>query len=96
MLHVVDEVLNSFSKKNVDYITFITSLFVVIGIAFFILYDAENTSILIQNYRNSAISIFGPIFLILTPLCFVFVIILSVSKLGNYKLGGNEAETEPI
>ena len=44
MLHAVDEVLNSFSKKNVDYITFITSLFVVIGIAFFILYDAENNA----------------------------------------------------
>lgn len=94
MLHTVDEILNSFSKKNVDYITFITSLFVVIGIAFFILYDAENTAILIQNYKNSVISVFGPIFLILTPLCFLFVLILSISKLGNYKLGGNEAETE--
>ena len=94
MLPVMDEFLNNFSKKNVDYITFITSLLVVIGIAFFILYDAENTSILIQNYKNSAISVFGPIFLILTPLCFFFVIILSASKLGNYKLGGNEAETE--
>ena len=55
MLHAVDEVLNSFSKKNVDYITFLTSLLIVIGLAFFILHDAGNTAILIQNYRNSAI-----------------------------------------
>ena len=94
MLHSMEEVFNSFSKKNVDYITFTTSLLVVIGIAFFILYDAENTAILIQSYRNSAISVFGPAFLILTPLCFVFVLYISASKLGNYKLGGNDAETE--
>ena len=78
MLHVVDEVLKSFSKKNVDYITFITSLFVVIGLAFFILHDAENTAILIQNYKDSVISVFGPVYLILTPFCFVFVLYLSL------------------
>ena len=52
MLHIMDEFFNSFSKKNVDYITFVTSLVVVIGIAFFILYNAESTAILIETIRT--------------------------------------------
>ena len=86
MLHSLEEFFNSFSKKNVDYITFVTSLVVVIGIAFFILYNAESTAILIEDYKNSVISVFGPIFLILTPLSFMFVLYLAFSKYGKYKL----------
>ena len=91
MLHTMDEILNSFNKKNVDYITFITSLVVVIGIAFFILYNSDNTAILIENYKDSVISVFGPIYLILTPLCFIFMLYIALSHYGKYKLGGNEA-----
>ncbi len=94
MLHTMDEVFNSFNKKNVDYITFVTSLVVVIGIAFFILYNAESTAILIEDYKNSVISVFGPIYLILTPICFIFMLYIAFSKYGKYKLGGNEARTE--
>ena len=94
MLHTMDEVFNSFNKKNVDYITFVTSLVVVIGIAFFILYNSENTAILIENYKDSVISVFGPIYLILTPLCFIFMLYIALSHYGKYKLGGNEAKTE--
>jgi len=94
MLHGLEEFFNSFSKKNVDYITFVTSLVVVIGIAFFILYNAESTAILIEDYKNSVISVFGPIFLILTPLSFMFVLYLAFSKYGKYKLGGKEVNTE--
>ena len=90
----MDEFFNSFSKKNVDYITFVTSLVVVIGIAFFILYNAESTAILIEDYKNSVITVFGPIYLILTPLCFIFMLYIALSKYGRYKLGGNEAKTE--
>ena len=57
MLHAMEEIFNSFNKKNVDYITFVTSLVVVIGIAFFILYNAEQTAILIEGYKDSVISI---------------------------------------
>ena len=94
MLHTMDEIFNSFNKKNVDYITFVTSLVVVIGIAFFILYNSENTAILIENYKDSVISVFGPIYLILTPLCFIFMLYIALSHYGKYKLGGNEAKTE--
>ena len=52
MLHTMDEIFNSFNRKNVDYITFVTSLIVVIGIAFFILFNAEHTAILIENYKE--------------------------------------------
>jgi len=55
MLHTMDEVFNSFNKKNVDYITFVTSLVVVISIAFFILYNTESSAILIEDYKNSVI-----------------------------------------
>ena len=88
MLHIMDEVFNSFNKKNVDYITFVTSLVVVIGIAFFILYNAEQTAILIEGYKESVISIFGPIYLLLTPLCFIFMLYLAFSKYGRYIIGG--------
>tara|TARA_B100001123_G_scaffold93199_1_gene107288 strand:+ start:5359 stop:6882 length:1524 start_codon:yes stop_codon:yes gene_type:complete len=90
----MNEVLASFSRKNVDYITFITSFVVVIGIAFFILYNAESTAALIEDYKNSVISLFGPIYLILTPLCFVFMLYIAFSKYGRYKLGGNNAKPE--
>ena len=94
MLHSLEEFFNSFSKKNVDYITFITSLVVVIGIAFFILYNAEKTAILIEGYKDSVISIFGPIYLLLTPVCFIFMLYLALSKYGRYIIGGMEAKPE--
>jgi len=94
MLHTMNEIFNSFNKKNVDYITFVTSLVVVVGIAFFILYNAESTAKLIKDYKNSVISIFGPIYLILTPLCFIFMLYIALSKYGRYRLGGIEAKSE--
>ena len=94
MLHTMDEIFNSFNRKNVDYITFVTSLIVVIGIAFFILFNAEHTAILIENYKESVISIFGPMYLILTPLCFIFMLYIAFSKYGRYKLGGSEVKAE--
>ena len=84
MLYVMEEIFNSFNRKNVDYITFVTSLVVVIGIAFFILYNAEQTAILIEGYKDSVISIFGPIYLLLTPVCFIFMLYLAFSKYGRY------------
>ncbi len=94
MLHAMEEIFNSFNKKNVDYITFVTSLVVVIGIAFFILYNAEQTAILIEGYKDSVISIFGPIYLLLTPVCFIFMLYLALSKYGRYIIGGMEAKPE--
>ncbi|GIT60627.1 MAG: hypothetical protein Ct9H300mP20_04540 [Gammaproteobacteria bacterium] len=81
MLHTVNEIVNSFNKKNVDYITFVTSLVVVIGIAFFILYNAESTAILIEDYKNSVISVFGPIYLILPPTLLYLYALYSLFKL---------------
>ncbi len=94
MLHIVNEIFISFNKKSIDYISFLTSLFVVIGIAFFILYSAENTANLIQQYKEYIISVFGPLYLVLTPLCFIFMLYIAFSKYGSYKLGGIDAITE--
>jgi len=94
MLYGMEEIFSSFNRKNVDYITFVTSLVVVIGIAFFILYNAEQTAILIEGYKESVISIFGPIYLLLTPVCFIFMLYLAFSKHGRYIIGGIEAKPE--
>ena len=78
MLHQMERILKAFSGENVDYITFITSLLVVVGIAFFILHDAEAAKILIGSSYDNIVGIFGPVYLILTIFSFFFLLILRV------------------
>ena len=74
MLHQMERILKAFSGENVDYITFITSLLVVVGIAFFILYDAEAAKILIGKSYDNIVNIFGPVYLILTIFSLFFLV----------------------
>ena len=66
MLHQMERALRAFSTKNVDYITFIISLLVVVGIASSILYDAETAQTLIGESYDNIVGVFGPVYLILT------------------------------
>jgi len=79
---------------GIDKSTFYLSLISVLFIATFILYDAEFAKKSIDLLYKSIVNIFGPSYLILTIFCFFFLIFLSISKLGNYKFGGNESSPE--
>ena len=94
MLHQMERILKVFSVKNVDYITFITSLTVVVSIAFFILYDAETAKTVIGISYDNIVSIFGPFYLILTIFSFFFLLYLCFSKHGQYRLGGADQTAE--
>ena len=94
MLHQMERILKVFSVKNVDYITFITSLTVVVSIAFFILYDAETAKTTIGISYDNIVAIFGPVYLILTIFSFFFLLYLCFSKHGQYRLGGADQTAE--
>ena len=94
MLHQMERILKAFSGENVDYITFITSLLVVVGIAFFILYDAEAARISIGSSYDNIVNIFGPVYLILTIFSFFFLLYIAISKHGHYRLGGQNQKAE--
>ena len=94
MLHQMERILKVFSVKNVDYITFITSLTVVVSIAFFILYDAETAKTTIGISYDNIVAIFGPVYLILTIFSFFFLLYLCFSKHGQYRLGGADQTVE--
>ena len=81
-------------KLGVDKITLSISLFSVLFIATFILYDAEFAKRTIDLSYKSIVSVFGPSYLILTLFCFFFLLFLCFSKFGTYKFGGNEASAE--
>ena len=81
-------------KLGVDKITLSISLFSVLFIATFILYDAEFAKRTIDLSYKSIVNVFGPTYLVLTLFCFFFLLFLCLSKFGNYKFGGNEACTE--
>lgn len=88
------DLIESFNSKKVDYISFNISLSVVFIIAFYILISPEKAAITIGNLKNLIISLFGSSFLIMTIFCFLFLIYISISNYGAYKLGGSDAEPE--
>ena len=94
MLHQMERILKVFSVKNVDYITFITSLTVVVSIAFFILYDAETAKTIIGISYDNLVGVFGPVYLVLTIFSFFFLLYLCFSKHGRYRLGGENQTAE--
>jgi len=89
------EVINrQLDKLGVDKITLSISLFSVLFIATFILYDAEFAKRTIDLSYKSIVNVFGPTYLVLTLFCFFFLLFLCFSKFGNYKFGGNDASAE--
>ena len=89
------EVVNKqLDKLGVDKITLSISLFSVLFIATFILYDAEFAKRTIDLSYKSIVNVFGPTYLVLTLFCFFFLLFLCFSKFGNYKFGGNDASAE--
>ena len=89
------EVLNrQLDKLGVDKITLSISLFSVLFIATFILYDADFAKRAIDLSYKSIVSVFGPSYLILTLFCFFFLLFLCFSQFGTYKFGGKEASAE--
>ena len=79
---------------NIDKITFLISFCTVIGIASFILLSTDFAKIIIGETYSFIVDYFGSYYLILTIFSFLFLIILSVSKYGQYVLGGKESTPE--
>ena len=90
----MEAVKRQLDKLGVDKITLSISLFSVLFIAIFILYDAEFAKRTIDLSYKSIVNAFGPTYLVLTLFCFFFLLFLCFSKFGNYKFGGNEASAE--
>ena len=88
------EIFSSFNPEKVDYVAFNISLFVVITIASFILLSPGAAENFIGTMKNQVIDIFGSIYLILTMVCFIFLLYLAFTKYGDYKLGGHDSSVE--
>ena len=81
-------------KYSIDRVTLLISLSIVFLTALFILSDEEFAKLTIENTYALVTSIFGSSYLVLTLCCFVFLIFLSCSKYGSYKLGGQSSLPE--
>ena len=88
------EINSQLDKLGVDKITLSISLFSVLFIATFITYDTQFAQKIIDQSYQYIVSVFGPSYLILTLFCFFFLIFLCISRFGDYRLGGDDAETE--
>ena len=81
-------------KYSIDRVTLLISLSIVFLTALFILSDEEFAKLTIENTYALVTSVFGSSYLVLTLCCFVFLIFLSCSKYGSYKLGGQSSLPE--
>ena len=79
---------------SIDKITFLISFCTVIGIAGFILLNTDFAKLIIGDIYSFVVDYFGSYYLILTIFSFLFLLILSVSKYGQYVLGGKESSPE--
>ena len=79
---------------SIDKITFLISFCTVIGIASFILLSTDFAKTIIGEIYSFVVDYFGSYYLILTIFSFLFLLILSVSKYGQYVLGGKESSPE--
>ena len=81
-------------KYSIDGVTLFVSVSSVLVTAIFILSDEEFAKTFIQNTYEHITNIFGSSYLILTLFCFFFLIALSITKYGSYRLGGKDSKTE--
>ena len=94
MLSLVELFQKLIKSYNIDKITFLISFCAVIGIASFILLNTDFAKIIIGQIYSFVVDYFGSYYLILTIFSFLFLIILSISKYGQYVLGGKESSPE--
>ena len=81
-------------KYSIDGVTLFVSVSSVLVTAIFILSDEEFAKTFIQITYEHITNIFGSSYLILTLFCFFFLIALSITKYGSYRLGGKDSKTE--
>jgi len=79
---------------GIDTITLLFSVCSVILVAGLILWDSNLAKMLIEESYSSVVENFGSSYLILTLFSFFFLIIISLSKYGNYILGGTNSYPE--
>ena len=81
-------------SETVDKTSFLSTLIVVTGLASIIFFDQNNAKSLIESIVLDIKEIFGPFYLLLTLICFFFLLYIAMSKVGNYRLGGEEEKPE--
>ena len=73
---------------GIDPITLFVSILSVFLTASFILWDVDLAKQLIGQTYSLIVDNFGSAYLVLTIFSFIFLILISISKYGNYVLGG--------
>ena len=94
MLDVMELFQKLIKSYGIDKITFLISFSTVIGIASFILLNTDLAKTIIGQIYSLVVDYFGSYYLILTIFSFLFLIIISISKYGQYVLGGEKSSPE--
>ena len=67
-------------SETVDKTSFLSTLIVVTGLASIIFFDQNNAKSLIESIVLDIKEIFGPFYLLLALICFVFLLYVAMSK----------------
>ena len=87
----IQQTIKSYS---IDSTTLFLSVFSVFLVAGFILWDSNFAKYVIEQTYSVIVENFGSSYLILTIFSFVFLILISISRYGNYTLGGRNSSPE--
>lgn len=84
----MNDMQQTIKSLGIDPITLFVSIFSVFLTASFILWDVDLAKQLIGQTYSLIVDNFGSAYLVLTIFSFIFLILISISKYGNYVLGG--------
>ena len=84
----MNDIQQTIKSLGIDPITLFVSIFSVFLTASFILWDVDLAKQLIGQTYSLIVDNFGSAYLVLTIFSFIFLILISISKYGNYVLGG--------
>ena len=90
----MNDIQQTIKSLGIDPITLFVSIFSVFLTASFILWDVDLAKQFIGQTYSLIVDNFGSAYLVLTIFSFIFLILISISKYGNYVLGGKEAYPE--
>jgi BCCT family betaine/carnitine transporter len=90
----MNDMQQTIKSLGIDPITLFVSIFSVFLTASFILWDVDLAKQLIGQTYSLIVDNFGSAYLVLTIFSFIFLILISISKYGNYVLGGKGTHPE--
>ena len=90
----MNDMQQTIKSLGIDPVTLFVSIFSVFLTASFILWDVDLAKQLIGQTYSLIVDNFGSAYLVLTIFSFIFLILISISKYGNYVLGGKGTHPE--